>query len=574
MKTFQDLGLSEKILTTVANLGYEAPMPIQERVIPFILSEEEDLVGLAQTGTGKTAAFGLPIIQLLDERLHKIQALVLAPTRELCMQIAQDLTNYSQNMANIKVVPVYGGENIVTQMQRLNTPPQMLVATPGRLIDLIERGKIKLEDVRYLVLDEADEMLNMGFEEDLKTILKTVPDTRRTFLFSATMPKTIVSIAEKYMKHYSEIMVGQRNAGAENIEHLYYYIQPSNRYLALKRIVDANPDIYGIVFCRTRRETKEVADELMKDGYDVDALHGDLSQAQRDTVMNKFRLRNLQILVATDVAARGLDVNDLTHVINYGLPEDAEVYTHRSGRTGRAGKKGVSISIVGGKEQNRISEIEKKLGQPFKKELIPTGPEVCKRQLFSMINKMEHVEVNYNEINLLLPQVIKKLEYLDKEEIIRRFVSLEFNRFLDYYKDAIDLNSKAPSSKREYKERNDNSDRQSNRGEQRRKNDKGNRVRIKMNFGSKQNASPRAILGMINEVTNSNHIHVGDIEITPKFTYFDLYADQADFLLQAFKNNSNFNLSIMTDEKRTNASSSWVERRNEKRDFTKKNRRG
>ncbi len=336
MTKFEDLGLRPEILTAIAELGYDAPMPVQEQVIPFMLEQSGDLVALAQTGTGKTAAFGLPLLTLIAPEEKKIQALVLSPTRELCIQIAKDLKNYSRLQKGVKVVPVYGGENIVTQLRQLDLAPQILVATPGRLIDLIERGKVKLADVRYLVLDEADEMLNMGFQEDIEKILQETPAERRTLLFSATMPAEIARISKKYMHDSTEISVGTRNAGAENVDHVYYMVQARQRYLALKRIVDMNPDIYGIVFCRTRQETKEVAEKLMGDGYNADALHGDLSQAQRDTVMSKFRLRHLQLLVATDVAARGLDVSDLTHVINYNLPDDVEIYTHRSGRTGRA----------------------------------------------------------------------------------------------------------------------------------------------------------------------------------------------------------------------------------------------
>ncbi|HQO47906.1 MAG TPA: DEAD/DEAH box helicase, partial [Paludibacteraceae bacterium] len=428
MITFQELGLKDEILQAITELGYETPMPIQEQVIPYMLNQTNDLIGLAQTGTGKTAAFGLPILNMIDESLKQIQALVLSPTRELCIQIANDVKNYASKMHNIKVVPVYGGESIVTQFRQLDVQPHILVATPGRLIDLINRGKVKLDDVRYLVLDEADEMLDMGFKEDLETILESVPDNRRTLLFSATMPNEIARIAKRYMHEATEIAIGTRNAGAENVEHIYYMVQAVNRYLALKRIVDMNPDIYGIVFCRTRQETKEVAEKLMRDGYNADALHGDLSQAQRDTVMNKFRIRNLQILVATDVAARGLDVSDLTHVINYNLPDDVEVYTHRSGRTGRANKKGVSVSIIHTRERNRIREIERMIKKEFKQMPVPNGMDICKRQLFHLIDKMEHVTVNDEQISPFMEQIFSKLQYLSKEDLLTRFVSLEFNR--------------------------------------------------------------------------------------------------------------------------------------------------
>jgi ATP-dependent RNA helicase DeaD len=425
-------------------------------------------------------------------------------------------------MRGVKVVPVYGGESIVSQYKQLDVQPQVLVATPGRLIDLINRGKVDLSEVRFLVLDEADEMLNMGFQEDIETILKDVPETRRTLLFSATMPNEIAKISRQYMHDAAEIAVGTRNAGSDNVEHIYYMVRADHRYLALKRIVDMNPDIYGIVFCRTRQETKDVAEKLMKDGYNADALHGDLSQAQRDTVMNKFRIKNLQVLVATDVAARGLDVSDLTHVINYNLPDDVEVYTHRSGRTGRAGKKGVSCVIVHTREGRRLREIERIIKKEFKHMPVPTGMEVCKRQLFHLIDKMERVEVSNEEIDVFMPQIAAKLAYLSKEEIISRFVSLEFNRFAEYYKDAEDINVDL----KEGKKGKDKGDGKSKRGQ---------KVRFKMLYGTKQNATPRSVLGVINDVTQDKSIIIGDIEITNKFTFFDVYADQADRVRQAFE---------------------------------------
>lgn len=520
--TFQELGLKQEILDAVAELGFVSPMPVQEQVIPYMLTHENDLVALAQTGTGKTAAFGLPILNMVSVEQRKIQSLVLAPTRELCIQIANDIKNFASKMRGVKVVPVYGGESIVVQYKQLDIQPQVLVATPGRLIDLINRGKVDLSEVRFLVLDEADEMLNMGFQEDIETILKEVPETRRTLLFSATMPNEIAKISRQYMHDAVEISIGTRNAGSDNVEHIYYMVRADHRYLALKRIVDMNPDIYGIVFCRTRQETKDVAEKLMKDGYNADALHGDLSQAQRDTVMNKFRIKNLQVLVATDVAARGLDVSDLTHVINYNLPDDVEVYTHRSGRTGRAGKKGVSCVIVHTREGRRLREIERIIKKEFKKMPVPNGMEVCKRQLFHLIDKMERVEVNNNEIDVFMPQVAAKLAYLSKEEIISRFVSLEFNRFAEYYKDAEDINVDVKEGK---KGRDKDGD----------KPKRGKKVRFKMLYGTKQNATPRSVLGVINDVTQDKSIIIGDIEITNKFTFFDVYADQADKVKQAFE---------------------------------------
>ncbi|MDR1348363.1 MAG: DEAD/DEAH box helicase [Prevotellaceae bacterium] len=537
MTTFENLGLRSEIITAVDCLGFENPMPVQEQVIPFVMNENRDLIALAQTGTGKTAAFGLPLLNLIDNEKKQIQALILSPTRELCIQISNDLKNYSQYMPGTKIVPVYGGENIVLQIRQLTEQPQILVATPGRLIDLIKRKKIKLDSVKFLVLDEADEMLNMGFQEDLETILQNVPGERRTLLFSATMPKEIEHIAQKYMSESKSISIGIRNSGSDNVEHVYYTVQASNRYMALKRIVDINPDIYGIVFCRTRQETKEVAEKLMRDGYNADALHGDLSQPQRDSVMNKFRIRNLQILVATDVAARGLDVNDLTHIINYNLPDDVEIYTHRSGRTGRANKKGISISIIHSREHNRIREIERMVKKTFKKENVPSGLDICKRQLFYMIERMEHVQVNDEQIDQFLPHVFKKLEYLQKEDIIRRFVSLEFNRFLDYYKNAADLNiPDKPSRSEEHKSRNERT--RANRRSNEKTSKRGQRIRMKINFGDRQNASPRSVLGLINDITNDKSINISNIEISGKFTFFDVFADQSEQLINAFYRNN------------------------------------
>lgn len=530
--TFRELNLKDDILSAIEELGYEHPMPVQEKTIPFMLEQTADLVALAQTGTGKTAAFGLPVLNMIDASRKQVQALVLAPTRELCIQIANDLKGYSKNMRGMRIVPVYGGEDIRTQLRQLDTAPQIIVATPGRLIDLIERGKIELGAIDFLVLDEADEMLNMGFKEDIETILQRTPDTRRTMLFSATMPKEIANIAKRYMKNFEEITVGTRNSGSENVEHIYYISQAKQRYMVLKRIVDLNPDIYGIVFCRTRQETKEVADKLMHDGYNADALHGDLSQAQRDTVMQKFRIRNIQLLVATDVAARGLDVSDLTHVINYNLPDDVEIYTHRSGRTGRANKKGVSVSIIHSKEKFKIKDIERMLKKPFELQQIPNGLEVCKKQLFFMIDRMQNVDVNDEQIEQYVPQIMKQLEDLSKEEILKRFVSLEFNRFLDYYKDAEDLNYHEHERVRgERGERGERPER-GERGERGAKS--GNRVRLKMNIGEREGVDPRRFLGIINDVTGDKSISIGAIEVTNKFTFFDVFADQVDKVVTAF----------------------------------------
>lgn len=533
--TFETLGLKPELLSAITDLGFSAPMPVQAKTIPFIFTSNDDLVALAQTGTGKTAAFGLPILNLIEENLEEIQSLILAPTRELCIQIAQDLRRYSKNL-KVRVVPVYGGESIVTQLRQLDKQPQVLVATPGRLIDLISRKKVRLSGVKFFVLDEADEMLNMGFLEEIEQIIQNLPDNRRTFLFSATMPDEVQKIAKNYMKSWQEIALAQRNSGNENVEHRYFLVQASQRYLALKRLVDVNPDIYGIIFCRTRQETKDVAEKLMQDGYNADSLHGDLSQAQRDAVMAKFRKHNIQLLVATDVAARGLDVQDLTHVINFNLPDEPEIYTHRSGRTGRAGKKGVSLSIVHLREVRRIENLEKMLKQPFVREKIPLGNEVCKKQLFHLISKMENVELS-EEINPYLPEIVKKLDYLEKEDLIKRFVSIEFNRFLEYYKNAPDLNppEKEPRSKKEKSAKKSPSKR-------------GEIVRFKINLGSKHGFNINRLLGYINDVTCDKSIKIGDIEITARNSFFDVYADQAISVAKAFSSQKQNGVTLLAVE--------------------------
>jgi len=437
--TFTEMGLNPDILHAISDLNFITPTPIQEKTIPVILQQNNDVIGLAQTGTGKTAAFGLPILQKTDFQVSEIQSLILCPTRELCLQITSDMVNFSKYTSAFKTTALYGGASITVQIKNLRDKPHMVVGTPGRVLDMIRRKALKINNIRYLVLDEADEMLNMGFKDDLDAILETTPAEKRTFLFSATMPQEIREIAVRYMHKPAEITIGKRNAGAENVFHQFYLVNPHDRYEALKRVVDYNPDIYGIIFCRTRNETKEVADKLMLEGYNADTLHGDLSQAQRDYVMNRFRLKHIQLLVATDVAARGLDVNDLTHIINYNLPDDLEVYTHRSGRTGRAGKDGISVSIITKRELSKISSLEKSTGKKFEKKQIPSGNDICEKQLFSLIDKVEEVEVDETQIAKYLPVIFKKLAWLDREQLIKQFVSIEFNRFLTYYKDASDL---------------------------------------------------------------------------------------------------------------------------------------
>lgn len=443
MKSFETLGLSKGLVESVQQIGFETPTPIQEKAIPVLLSGNRDFVGLAQTGTGKTAAFGLPLLELVDASSQFTQALVLAPTRELGLQITSDLENFSEKFKAFNIVAVYGGASISEQIRKVKKGAQIIVATPGRLIDLIDRKAINLRTIKYVVLDEADEMLNMGFKEDLDKILSFTPDDKMTWLFSATMPKEVRSIMKNYMTDPFELTVGEQNTGNVNIEHQYVMVQEKDRYLALKRILDFNPEIFGLIFCRTRIDTQRVAEMLMKDGYNADSLHGDLTQQQRDRVMMKFREGSLQILVATDVAARGIDVDDITHVIHLNIPDEMEFYTHRSGRTARAGKKGVSIAMINKKELGKVKQIEKTLKTTFKRMMIPTGPDVCQKQLLALMHKVHEVKVNEAEIEEFLPALFDEFKDITKEELIKRFASIEFNRFLDYYRNAPDLNSDA-----------------------------------------------------------------------------------------------------------------------------------
>lgn len=440
MKTFEELGIQPEIIKGISECGFDLPLPVQAEVIPLLLARNSDVLALAQTGTGKTAAFGLPVIQQTDTGRNQPQTLILSPTRELCLQITDDLKDYSKYLDRIKILAVYGGSSIETQIKALQQGVHIIVATPGRLIDLIERKVVKLGEIKTLILDEADEMLNMGFTESINKIMGYLPGKVQTLLFSATMPGEIARIADTYMHEPVRITIGKQNTGVGTIRHLCFTVQAKDKYLALKRIVDYYPEIYGIVFCRTRRETQEIADKLMADGYNAESLHGDLSQAQRDTVMQKFRIKHIRLLVATDVAARGIDVNNLTHVINYNLPDDADAYTHRSGRTGRVGKAGISVAIVHLKEKTQIRLIEKNSGIQFQHIMVPSGKEVCIKQLYHLVDKIEKVEIEHDEIASYLPEVYRKLEWLDKEELIKRLVSVEFNRFLLYYKNTRDLN--------------------------------------------------------------------------------------------------------------------------------------
>lgn len=530
MNTFQESGLHESILKAIEELGFERPTPIQEKTLPFLLNSDKDVVALAQTGTGKTAAFGLPMIHNIEWKSKSVQGLILCPTRELCMQITNDLDYFSKYIEGVFVVPVYGGTSIDKQISALKRGGQIVVGTPGRVLDLIKRNKLILKDIRYLVLDEADEMLNMGFKEDLDAILSKTPQEKQSMLFSATMPKEIAGIAKKYMHDAQEISIGKRNVGAENVQHHYYTVQASNRYLALKRISDFYPSIYGIVFCRTRQETKDVAEKLIQDGYNADALHGDLSQAQRDHVMNRFRKKHLQILVATDVAARGLDVNDLSHIINYNIPDELEAYIHRSGRTGRAGKHGISILIIHGRETNKIGQLEKMVGREFQKKEVPNGKEVCEKQLFHLIDKVEWVEVDESTIAEYLEIIYKKLAWLPREELIKRFVSVEFNRFLSYYKDAPDLNVKTKN----YEDRRERGERR-DRGERRNKKSNMNFTRFHINLGSKNRLSTIDLISLINKHTGNNNLEIGKIEVLKAFSFFEVDKSYEKPLLEAFQ---------------------------------------
>ena len=519
------MGLGGPVLKAVNDLGFLEPTPVQEKVIPRILSEKKDLIALAQTGTGKTAAFGLPLIQMADTESRDIQGLVLCPTRELCMQITSDLKKYSVHQEGFRVISVYGGASIDTQIRNLKKGGQLVVGTPGRVLDLIRRNVLKIKKIDWLVLDEADEMLNMGFKDDLDAILEGTPAEKQTLLFSATMPKEIQRIANQYMRQPDEISLGTRNAGAENVKHEYYMSHARNRYEVLKRIADMNPDIYGIVFCRTRQETKDVAEKFMNDGYNADALHGDLSQAQRDYVMNRFRNRTLQMLVATDVAARGLDVNDLTHVINYNLPDDLDVYIHRSGRTGRAGKSGTSISIIHTRETGKIRSLEKIAKKPIERKMIPGGKEICKKQLFKLIDRVEKVELSEGHIDELLPDIYKKLEWLSREDLIKHFVSVEFNRFLSYYKNAPDLNVEAGQAPEKKKD--------SRRPQQ-------DFTRFFINLGSKNDLNASRLIGLLNDKTRTRNIEVGKIDIMRKFSFFEIEKQYASEVLEAFNGNHEF----------------------------------
>ena len=523
MSQFTDFGLDSALLKAIGELGFENPMPIQEQTIPVLLAQDVDFVGLAQTGTGKTAAFGLPLLQKIDASQRSVQALILCPTRELCMQITKDLRNYAKYIPEILIVPVYGGASIELQFKDLAKKPQIIVATPGRLRDMIRRNKVDFTNVHTMILDEADEMLNMGFQEEVDDILEYMPKERNTMLFSATMPKEVEAILNKYMTDPVKVAVGERNSGTANVDHRYYMMAAKDRYAVLKRIIDYTPSIYGIIFCRTKLETQEVADSLIQDGYNAAALHGDLSQAMRDNVMDHFRKRSLQLLVATDVAARGIDVKELTHIINYNLPDDIETYVHRSGRTGRADKRGICISLIHLREKHKIKQIEKIVGRPIERALIPTGKEVCEKQLFNHIDRIEHVDINREDIDDYLPVIFKKLEWMSREELITRMVALNFNRFLDYYKDAVDLNADEKAEKKDKQER-----------KKEREHRDETMKRLYFGVGKNDHVLPQKIIGKINDVTHTKNIPVGRIDLFGDYSYVDVDESFVPMILECF----------------------------------------
>ncbi|MDB0026591.1 DEAD/DEAH box helicase [Polaribacter sp.] len=519
MSTFSELGLKDPINKALTDLGYEKPTVIQEKAIPQIISSTDDLKAFAQTGTGKTAAFSLPLLELLDEKNGNVQAIILSPTRELAVQIGNNIKDFCKYLPDVKVTTVYGGSSMEDQIRSLKRGSQIVVGTPGRTVDLIKRRALKLGNVQWLVLDEADEMLNMGFKDELDRVLEATPETKQTLLFSATFPREVEAIARNYMTKPVEITSGEKNSGSENVSHEYYSVTERTRYPALKRIADLNPDIYAIIFCRTRRETQEVADNLIRDGYSADSLHGDLSQGQRDSVMGKFRKKTIKILVATDVAARGLDVTELTHVLNHKLPDQIENYTHRSGRTGRAGNKGISIVLVNGKEKGKLRQIERIIKKKFIEGKVPTGKEIIKNQLINLIDKVQNTEVNESEMEEFLPSIYEKLEALDREELIKKFVSLEFNTMLKYYENSKDLNNLSSKDNSRARSRDENM------------------TRFFINIGRKDSLNPGKLIGLINEQNIGDKVEIGAIDILDTFSFFEIDKNYEDATLSAFLDN-------------------------------------
>jgi ATP-dependent RNA helicase DeaD len=522
MITFKDMGLNPMILQAIEEIGFEEPTPVQVKTIPHLINSDQDLIALAQTGTGKTAAFALPIIQQLSDTTPNVQALILCPTRELAIQIAKDIEAFIKYLPGVSVTPVFGGERIDKQIRALKKKTQIVVGTPGRVNDLINRRILKIDAIKHLVLDEADEMLNMGFKEELDEILKTTPKDKQVLLFSATMNQQIRRIASNYMQKPDDIVVGNKNKGADNVQHFYYVVHEKDRYQALKRIADINPDIHGIVFCRTRRETQQIADKLIQDHYSAEAIHGEISQEQRTHVMNRFRDKKVQLLVATDVAARGIDVSGLTHVINYNLPDALEGYVHRSGRTGRANMDGISLVIVNMREKYKIRDLERKIGKPFEKGRIPSGGDICEKQFFNLIDKVSNVEVNEGKIGKYLDLISKKFEHMEKDELIKKFVSVEFNRFLEQYKDAVDLNSHVGS---------DHGSERSNGRE------KSSILfaRFNINVGRNAGMNLKALFHFLNDQSALKSVEIGDINIRENHTLFEVDEKFKDKVLKCFQ---------------------------------------
>ena len=566
MKNFSDIKLNENIAKSLDELGFISPTPIQSKTIPLLLDTKQDLIGAAQTGTGKTAAFGIPSIHLTDISDKSVQTLILCPTRELCIQITKDLKKYSKYVKGVQIVPVYGGASMETQIRALKKGSQIVVGTPGRTKDMIKRKKLSLVSIDRVVLDEADEMLSMGFKEDLDFILSKATAGVQKLLFSATMPKKVTSIIKNYMKNPVTIAVDPVNTAATNVLHQYHVVQAKDRYETVKRIADINPNIYGIVFCRTRRETKVVSNRLMVDGYNADALHGDLSQSQRDEVMNRFRKSQLQLLVATDVAARGLDVNNLSHIINYNLPDDPEIYTHRSGRTGRAGRTGISIAIVHSRELRRLKDIEKISGVTFSKELVPTGEDICKKQLYALIDKIKNIEVDNEKIEPFLSSIHKKLDGLDRDQLIKHFVYAEFSRFISYYKNARDVNvfsakkSSMPRTDRKSRGRDNSS--------------KNNFTRFHINIGTKHRLNPLKLISLINESLNSDIHEIGKIEILKTFSFFEIDSIVSQELLETLNETKFNNVKVKVDiSKRSSAPSNFRrDKRKRRKNSSRKNK--
>ena len=533
--TFKDLGLEDHLVKTLDELGFETPTPIQEKSIPHLLKNDNDLIGLAQTGTGKTAAFSLPILQRIDSDDLTTQALILSPTRELCLQICRDIKTYSRGMKKVSTLAVYGGSSIGDQIRSLRDGVQIVVGTPGRTVDLLQRKKLKIGNVKYLVLDEADEMLSMGFQDSLNAILELTSDNKQTILFSATMPREIRNISKKYMNNPHEISVILEHKSTSNVSHEYYMTLEKNRYKVLKRLADFNPDIYSIVFCRTRRETQQVADKMIQDGYSAESIHGDLSQAQRDQVMQRFRKKKIQMLVATDVAARGIDVDDLTHVINYNLPDSLEIYVHRSGRTGRASKSGICITIINAREGGRIRQVERKTGRRFELKSIPQGSEICRKRLFNLIDEIEHVNVDEEQISEFLAEINEKLDVFTREELIKKLISVEFNRFLEYYKNATDLNvtpskSRMKERDRDRRRRGDNSRDRGSRGGM-----NANYSRYFINIGKEDKLSPKDLIMLINKTLKGHNFDIGNIDLQKNFSFFEIEQGLEDIVLRGFK---------------------------------------